>query len=98
MGRALNPFAVDARVNAALVLVEARPASGAIALACRDATRAGHAADGGIAVHHQRMLGKVVLVDIAREVRQAPIHQWIETEAAIGQLDPIPGRRATGLN
>src|SRR6478672_4839817 len=87
----LYPVAVDADVDAALVLVEAGPASVAIALAVAHPPRAGQASDRRIAVHHQGMFRQSPLFRVARQVFQRPIDQRIEAEASVGKLDPFHG-------
>src|SRR3954466_1335785 len=70
-------------MDAALVLVLPRPAAGAIVLARLDAAGARHAADAGIAVIHQRMVGQLVPLREGFQLVLIPIPQRIEPEAAL---------------
>src|SRR5882757_5631560 len=72
-------------VDAAFGLVEAAPAAGALVLAGEDAGGAGHAADRGIALGDERMLGQVVADHVGAEVVGRPARQRIDLDAlAVG--------------
>src|ERR1051326_8251135 len=94
---ALNPVAVHAGVDAAFVLVETGPAAVAIAFAGVQPPGAGNAADGGIAVLHQRMARQRVLGEIRFEIAGAPLGQRIEAEAALEIFDRGHGGAGMGL-
>src|SRR6266513_1618934 len=85
--RGLDPLAVDAGVDAAFVLLEARPASIAIGLASLKAARAWYAADGDVTIVHQRVAREIVAREMRVDVSQRPIAEWIETESAVEEFD-----------
>ena len=84
-------------MDAAFVLVEAGPAPGAIVLARRDPPRAGHAADGGIAVLHQGMARQLVRLGIGFQFRPGPLPQRIEAEAAFELFHRLHAGAFAGL-
>src|SRR5262245_14108282 len=82
-----NAFAIDTRVDSAFDLVRTCPPAVPITLAGRHTAGARYATDRGIAVVDQRMLGQPVFVHVGDQLRQFPLDQRIEADAALDKLN-----------
>src|SRR5215210_7473632 len=85
--RLLDQGGVD--VDAALELVGARPTACALVLADDDGTRARNAADGGIALIVQRVVGNLVHVDVRLHALGVPVDEGLDLPdaVAVGPFD-----------
>src|SRR3990167_7266651 len=82
----------ERHVDAALGLFEAAPTAGALVLAGLHARGAGDAADRGIALRHERMLGKLVSGRMGLEVGGRPVGERVDLDALAVGLEEIQPR------
>src|SRR5919197_5064215 len=84
--RLLDQRGVD--VDAALELVRAGPAAGALVPAAHDGARARHAADRGIALVVQRVVRNLVHVDVGLNALRVPVDDGLHLPDAVA-LRPL---------